>query len=287
MAKASGESHISEEDQEQVTTVPWSGKMVDHRYVDGATELEMERLLNHLAATGQCPEYNCNFFTRTYARQMHHAESHRVLFICNCGYFSSYRDTTTKHARTLHRAARSPVVQVDRRNWALARGIVMGLPLKMPELPVKGGTNPLKNCRSESEGSCSAWRRVRSPLHRVRASTRRMHSPLQRDRYPLRREVRVAANRSYTRRSQPVGSVEGPSSPKVEETLLTTKIDAKVQRTEVELRVDRNRRRISQLNKLIEGLEADVSQLNKLIEGLKEDVSQDELWLRSQDDLLE
>lgn len=33
-----------------------------------------------------------------------------VLFICNRGYFSSHRDTTVKHAHTLNRADRAPVV---------------------------------------------------------------------------------------------------------------------------------------------------------------------------------
>lgn len=99
MVQACLDVNVSEEvqcvlmDQEQLLTVHRSGEVVDHCYVDEVTVRVMESTLGHLTSIGQCPEYGCTFTNHTYARQLQHVEAHQVMFICNCNYLSSHRDT--------------------------------------------------------------------------------------------------------------------------------------------------------------------------------------------------
>lgn len=86
-----------------------------------------------------------------------------MLCICSCGYFSSFRDTTTKHARTRHRDNREALYQSNESNWVSLRAHVAGLPDVMSVLPVKSN-NPTQDCCPD-RNKASALRR-RSPLKR-------------------------------------------------------------------------------------------------------------------------
>lgn len=111
----------------------WSGDGVDTRYVDSTTERRMEALYSQINSTRRCPEAGCQFTSRHWRCLNNHAESHSILDVCDCGYLSSYRDTTTEHGRTKHQGAWTPVVQVDSSMHAL----ITGPPDQMPVLFIR------------------------------------------------------------------------------------------------------------------------------------------------------
>lgn len=114
MAQALLDVHPSREDrnlleEEKLLTVQWSGEAVDTRYVNEATERHVKHTLSQLAISGRCPVVGCLFASRTSSRQLHHVESHEILY------------STTMHAHTRHREDRDPVVQVNTANWNAGR----------------------------------------------------------------------------------------------------------------------------------------------------------------------
>lgn len=72
----------------------------------------------------------------------------------------------------------------------------------------------------------------------------------------------MTAIKSPTRRSHPIGSVAGRGRgriPKVKERILTTHIEAKIYRTEVNLRAETTRGQINQLAAVLDGLRNNLS----------------------------
>lgn len=105
----------------------------------------MERLLQPSTARGTCAITNCNHRTGRRIRMIRHVESHFLLNICSCGYFSSYRNTTTKHGRIKHNDEKLAVMQVDHENYHIARNFIAGMPDTVPTLPVRL-KDPRKDC---------------------------------------------------------------------------------------------------------------------------------------------
>lgn len=134
----------------------------DTRHVDSATEHRMEALLSILSTTGRCSEYGCHSTSRKRTRQLHHVESHNILYLCSCGYFSSYMDATTKHERTRHNEDPSSLRQVNESNWISIRVHVKDLPKDMPALSVKNN-DPARECQPDKAGPSCSNRRA-SPM---------------------------------------------------------------------------------------------------------------------------
>lgn len=127
--------------------------------------------MSSLAATGSCPKAGCQFSNQLHSRQVHHTESHWILYLCACGYLRSYRDTTTKHGRTQHRSNRTPVVQVDKSNREAVHNFNSGLPDSMPTIPVR--SNELSQaCRPDGPS------RPRTPLRKRFLTHTRRGAPI-------------------------------------------------------------------------------------------------------------
>lgn len=68
---------------------------------------------------------------------MEHIETHHILYILSCGYFSSYLDTTTKSSKTRHNDDKPVVVHVDITHWHVPHRYIAGLQQVGPVLPAK------------------------------------------------------------------------------------------------------------------------------------------------------
>lgn len=97
------------------------------RYVVDATHRGMKVVLESIAATRHRSVVGCNFHRPRKSRRFHHVESHLIVYVCNCGYLSFYRDATSRHVRYGHTSDKHPIAQVDLGN--------MG-EVAIPELPV-------------------------------------------------------------------------------------------------------------------------------------------------------
>ena len=111
-----------------------TGTTIDRILVDPVTRVRIQKYAN--LSKGICSLPECPYQSKNTAAFYRHVESHNILYICDCGYYSSVRDTTTRHVRRIHlRDPATRITQVDRRNWTGARKVIAGLPHRMPRLP--------------------------------------------------------------------------------------------------------------------------------------------------------
>lgn len=108
----------------------------------------MEAPLSAIRMMGRCREYECHFTSKRRVHQQHHVEGHNILYVCSCGCFSSYRDTTTKHSRPRHWHEWTPAIQVDECHWPTIRDFISNLPEKILLLPVRGN-DPAVDCKPD------------------------------------------------------------------------------------------------------------------------------------------
>lgn len=87
----------------------------------------------------------CNYRSKKKLRLQQYVESHDIVFVCSCGYCSSYRDASTKHDQTRHHDNKPVVMQVDTTHWHVTRRFIAGLPEAAPPLPVKA-KKPRRDC---------------------------------------------------------------------------------------------------------------------------------------------
>lgn len=114
MAQAILDLHANAEDaaaleEGKISTTTWSGIGVDNIHVKQTTYAKMERQMQQSMLHGFCSAPVCDYHTGRQLHMIQYMESHFILYICMCGYFSSYRDTTTKR----HHDENPAVMQVD------------------------------------------------------------------------------------------------------------------------------------------------------------------------------
>lgn len=134
MAQVILDVHASNAD----TALEWVGDK-------NTTYTKMEGILQRASAKGFCTIKDCFYRTGRWLRMLQHIESHFALYLCTCGYFSSYRDTTTKHGHTHHHEEKPAVMEVDLDNYHVACRFIVGLPETAPTLPAKP-KDPRKDC---------------------------------------------------------------------------------------------------------------------------------------------
>ena len=106
-----------------------NGHSVDYSEVRSKTISKIRELYNDSILAGRCQKQDCTYETTSVERMKVHSESHYIIYVSPCTFFSSCRDSVKKHMRRQHPGAPvSTVTQVDKRHWA-------GLRLEMPSLP--------------------------------------------------------------------------------------------------------------------------------------------------------
>lgn len=101
---------------------------MDKRYTTAKTYGRMEKALEKLDKAGNCEEVGCTFNSQRSLRKQLYVEVHHLFFMCECGYFSLCRDTTTKHGRTCHRDKIPTGTHLHPANWVVTRWLVSSLP---------------------------------------------------------------------------------------------------------------------------------------------------------------
>lgn len=86
----------------ELKIISFSGLNTDTVCVSSNTFSKMERDMDQIFLKGICFKINCIFSSQHKLRLQQHVKSYYALHVCTCGYFESYRDTTTKHQRTWH-----------------------------------------------------------------------------------------------------------------------------------------------------------------------------------------
>ena len=128
----------SEGDQASKITITRKGTGVtmDRLLVDISTRRRIQKYYNDSQPLGRCQVPQCLYQSNNGPAFYRHVETHNLLYICDCGYYSSVRDTTTRHVRRVHHHDASiRITQTDRHNWGAARKVIAGLPHRMPKLP--------------------------------------------------------------------------------------------------------------------------------------------------------
>lgn len=184
----------------------------------------MEGILQQASIKGQCTIKGCDYRMGRRLRMLQHIESHFVLFVCSCGYFSSYRDTTTKHSRTRHHDEKSAVIQVDTDSYHVVLKFIAGPPEKAPSLP--------------------AW-----PKDLQQSCIPRCRETMLRD-YILPRVTVAAVATNAVRSHRSVGDLVTAKILKGANTLMT-RVEARQKRNEVCKRLSGTRNGIHHLNLLL------------------------------------
>lgn len=107
MAQAILDLHANTEDTAmlevgELPTTAWSGMDMDMVRVSNNTYNRMERDLQRALLQCNYSLAGCKYRNNKQLRLMQHMESHYIIYICSCGNFASYCNTTTKHGRTRH-----------------------------------------------------------------------------------------------------------------------------------------------------------------------------------------
>lgn len=89
-------------------------------------------------------------------------EGHHLLFICSCGNFAGYKDTTTKYGNARLFRERATVTQVDVASWEVARKNISRLPETPLSLLVKP-KKPTKDCLPGRQGDRASFSDYRIP----------------------------------------------------------------------------------------------------------------------------
>ena len=78
----------------EAPTKTGTGEVVDKNLVAPDTRSRISRIYEQDQEAGKCTHKSCTYTSVIPASFFKHVESHNILYICACGYFSSIRDST-------------------------------------------------------------------------------------------------------------------------------------------------------------------------------------------------
>ena len=127
-------------DDPEVPIKTGTGETIDRLFVAPATRARITRYFEQDKAAGICQLKGCTYTAPNDAAFYKHVEAHNLIYVCKCAYYSSIRDTTTRHVRKAHPNEQVIITQVDRRNWEELRKHIQGLPRHSPRMPAHSST---------------------------------------------------------------------------------------------------------------------------------------------------
>ena len=113
-----------------------SGASVDNVEVSNGTIDKIAELFDQLLLEGKCDKRKCDYISANRERQKIHAESHYLIYLAPCSFFSSCRDSVRRHQKKQHEGSTTAITIVDRRNWKRIQATREGLPVNWPKCPV-------------------------------------------------------------------------------------------------------------------------------------------------------
>ena len=112
-----------------------NGNSVDTINVTDRTVSRISELYEQLVIEGRCTKRDCQYQSGSRERLKVHAESHYIIYVAQCSFFSSCRDSVRRHQTRRHPDSCEAIIQVDRRSWSSLRLEMKKLPSAWPTCP--------------------------------------------------------------------------------------------------------------------------------------------------------
>ena len=108
--------HLSDDEERKERKLP--GKGLDISWVTTSTKRTItNQFYAATAAEGKCQKDGCEYVTLSRRKLLEHVVAHHIVYITDCEYMTSRRNSAVKHLRTFHNRAGS-ITQADVSSWS-------------------------------------------------------------------------------------------------------------------------------------------------------------------------
>ena len=126
--------HLSDDEERKERRLP--GEDLDISWVSAANKKVItDRFYEATASDGRCTEAEWNYSTLSRRKLLEHIVTHYLIYVTDCHYLTSRRDSAVKHLR-ICRGRRGSITQVDTGSWRRLRDSHPNLPTICPPLPM-------------------------------------------------------------------------------------------------------------------------------------------------------
>ena len=124
----------SDDEERQEKRLPGEG--LDISWLAPTTKRKIsDRFYEATAQEGKCSIENCEYTTLSRRKLLDHLVTLFIVYVTDCNYMTSRRDSAVKHLRTCHNRLGS-ITQTDESSWRRLRDINPHLPTNCPPLPM-------------------------------------------------------------------------------------------------------------------------------------------------------
>ena len=142
--------HLSDDEERTERKLPGEG--LDICWLTADTKrIITNKFYDATAQEGKCTVDNCAYSTLSRRKLLEHLVTHYIVYVTDCTYTTSRRDSAVKHLRTCHDRVGS-ITQADRGSWSRLRELNSSLPTNCPPLPMNSNQyRAASRCGSGSE----------------------------------------------------------------------------------------------------------------------------------------
>ena len=140
--------HLSDDEERTERKLPGEG--LDICWLTADTKrIITNKFYDATAQEGKCTVDNCAYSTLSRRKLLEHLVTHYIVYVTDCTYTTSRRDSAVKHLRTCHNRVGS-ITQADRGSWSRLRELNSSLPTSCPPLPMNSNQyRAASRCGSE------------------------------------------------------------------------------------------------------------------------------------------
>ena len=140
--------HLSDDGERTERKLPGEG--LDICWLTADTKrIITNKFYDATAQEGKCTVDNCDYSTLSRRKLLEHLVTHYIVYVMDCTYTTSRRDSAVKHLRTCHNRVGS-ITQADRGSWSRLRELNSSLPTNCPPLPMNSNQyRAASRCGSE------------------------------------------------------------------------------------------------------------------------------------------
>ena len=126
--------HLSDDEDRKERHLPGEG--LDISWIAAATKRQItDRFYEATTSEGRCTEPECEDSTLSRRKLLDHIVTHYIIYVTDCNYLTSRRDSAVKHLRICHGRGGS-ITQADTGSWRRLRQSNPNLPTSCPSLPM-------------------------------------------------------------------------------------------------------------------------------------------------------
>ena len=121
--------HLSDDEDETEKRLPGEG--LDISWIAVATKRDItDKFYSATAGEGKCTVDSCEYFTLSWRRLLEHLVTHYIVYVTDCKYTTSRRDSAVKHLQTCHNRVGS-ITQADEGSRSRLRELNPSLPISV------------------------------------------------------------------------------------------------------------------------------------------------------------